>query len=99
MARSDSPHSLDGKKRRPFRRGGTTRAPRGGRHDAIAKAPAPNPRWFVPVMVGLMLVGLVWVVVYYLSTGLFPVRAWGNWNLLAGFAFIIAGFAMTTQWR
>lgn len=58
-----------------------------------------NPRWFVPVMVGLMLIGLIWVVTYYLTAGLYPVQAWGNWNLAAGFAFIIAGFLMTTRWR
>lgn len=73
--------------------------PKGGRDDAIAKAPAPNPTWFVPVMLGLMIFGLVWVVVYYLSAGQWPVGAWHNWNLLIGFTFIIAGFLMTTRWR
>ena len=75
------------------------KSPRGGRDDAIAKAPAPNPTWFVPVMLGLMIFGLIWVVVYYLSAGQFPISAWHNWNLLIGFAFIIAGFLMTTRWR
>ena len=28
---------------------------------------APNPVWFKPIMIGLMLVGLVWVLVFYLS--------------------------------
>ena len=31
------------------------------------KNTAPNPRWFVPVMLGLMVVGLLWVVTYYIS--------------------------------
>lgn len=75
------------------------KVPRGGRDDSIAKAPPPNPTWFVPVMLGLMIVGLIWVVVYYLSAGQLPVAAWHNWNLLIGFVFIIAGFLMTTRWR
>nr|WP_218880864.1 cell division protein CrgA [Kineosphaera limosa] len=75
------------------------RSQRGGLHDDIARAPAPNPTWFVPVMCGLMIIGLFWVVIYYLSAGQWPVRAMGNWNLLAGFAFIISGFMMTTRWR
>ncbi|WP_226347199.1 cell division protein CrgA [Agilicoccus flavus] len=64
-----------------------------------ARASGANPRWFVPVMVGLMLIGLVWVVTYYLTQARFPVEAWGNWNLGAGFGFIVAGFLMTTRWR
>lgn len=86
----------------PARRSGPSglrRKERDGRDDAIAKAPAPNPPWFVPLMLGLMIVGLVWVVVFYLSAGQFPVRALSNWNLLIGFAFIISGFLMTTRWR
>lgn len=65
----------------------------------VDKAALGNPRWFVPVMLGLMIIGLLWVVTYYLTAGRFPVQAWGNWNLAAGFAFMIAGFLMTTQWR
>lgn len=62
-------------------------------------APKGNPSWYVPVMLGLMIIGLLWVVVHYLTQGEFPVKAWGNWNLVAGFGFIIAGFLMTTNWR
>ena len=60
----------------------------------------PNPRWFVPVMIGLMLLGLVWVVTYYISGAHeYPVPSIGRWNLGAGFAFMMAGFLMTTRWR
>lgn len=58
-----------------------------------------NPSWFVPVMLGLMLIGLVWVVTFYITQEQYPVESWGRWNLGAGFAFILAGFAMTTRWR
>lgn len=58
-----------------------------------------NPSWFVPVMLGLMLVGLVWVVTFYITEQQYPVQAWGMWNLGAGFALILAGFAMTTRWK
>ena len=85
------------RKGRPTRK--QRRSERGGQHDSIAKAPPPNPTWFVPVMLGLMIIGLLWVVVFYLSNGQWPVSAWHNWNLLIGFAFIVAGFIMTTRWR
>lgn len=58
-----------------------------------------NPGWFVPVMLGLMVIGLLWVVTFYISGEQYPVEAWGFWNLGAGFAFILVGFAMTTRWR
>ncbi len=67
--------------------------------ESLARGAPPNPRWFVPVMLGLMIVGLIWVVTYYLTAAQYPVAAWGNWNLVAGFAFIIVGFLMTTRWR
>lgn len=59
----------------------------------------PNPRWFVPLMLGLMVIGLVWIVVFYVTETAYPVPGIGNWNLVAGFAFVLSGFVMTTRWR
>ena len=65
-----------------------------------ASAPAGNPPWFVPVMVGLMLIGLVWVVTFYISgVNQWPVPPLGRWNLGIGFGFMLTGFLMTTRWR
>ncbi len=64
-----------------------------------AAAKKPNPRWFVPVMVGLMVFGLAWVVVTYLSRSEFPIPGVGQWNLAIGLGFIMAGFVMTMRWR
>ncbi|KRE39567.1 septation inhibitor protein [Janibacter sp. Soil728] len=58
-----------------------------------------NPSWFVPLMLTLMLIGLVWVVTFYITQEKYPVESWGRWNLGGGFAFILAGFAMTTRWK
>lgn len=67
---------------------------------ASKAAQGPNPRWFVPVMVGLMVLGLLWVVTYYISgVHQFPVPQIGRWNLGVGFAFMLSGFMMTTRWR
>ena len=61
--------------------------------------PRPSPRWWVPTMLALMLAGLVWIVVFYLSGSEYPVPGIGAGNLVAGFALILLGFAMTTRWR
>ena len=59
----------------------------------------PYPVWFLPIMIGLMLVGLVWVLVFYLSNSQFPVPGIGAWNLVIGFGIAFVGFLMTTRWR
>ncbi|WP_329566006.1 cell division protein CrgA [Kitasatospora sp. NBC_01266] len=55
--------------------------------------------WVAPVMLALFLIGLVWIVTYYVTSGSYPVQAWGNWNILVGFGFIAAGFGVSTQWK
>ena len=65
-----------------------------------AKAePKPNPAWWAPVMVGLMVFGLVWVVVTYLFSADYPIPGIDNWNLAIGFVIMLAGFSMTMRWR
>ncbi len=60
---------------------------------------APNPVWFKPVMVGFMLLGLVWVLVFYISGTQFPIPGIKEWNLIIGFGIAFIGFLMTTRWR
>ena len=66
---------------------------------SAAQANKPNAVWFKPVMFGLMIIGLLWIITFYISEGLFPVAAWGSWNIVAGFGIAIIGFLMTTRWR
>jgi hypothetical protein len=64
------------------------------------KDQGPNPRWYVPLMLGLMVVGLIWVVTYYISgANQYPVPALERWNLAVGFGLMLSGFLMTTRWR
>jgi hypothetical protein len=59
----------------------------------------PNPVWYKPVMFGFMLLGLVWIIVFYISQATLPVAALGQWNILVGFGIAFIGFLMTTRWR
>jgi Cell division protein CrgA len=62
-------------------------------------AAKPNGRFFLPVMIGLLLIGLVWIVVYYLSQQAYPIPGIQALNLVIGFGIMLCGFAMTTRWR
>jgi len=61
---------------------------------------APNPVWFKPIMFGLMLIGLAWIIVFYVSGAQqLPIPGLGDWNILIGFGILFLGFLMTTRWR
>lgn len=66
---------------------------------AGTKAYKPNPVWYKPVMFGLMVIGLLWIITFYITQGAYPVPALASWNILVGFAIAIVGFLMTTRWR
>lgn len=68
---------------------------------AAARRNAPNPVWFKPVMFGFMLLGLIWIVLFYVtSAGLqLPVPAFGQANIFVGFGFVLIGFLMTPWWK
>ncbi|AKT50840.1 cell division protein CrgA [Arsenicicoccus sp. oral taxon 190] len=59
----------------------------------------PSPRWWAPVMVSLMVLGLIWVVTFYLTAGGYPIPNIHYWNLAIGFGLMLLGFGMTTRWR
>ncbi|MBM7795951.1 cell division protein CrgA [Pseudoglutamicibacter albus] len=54
------------------------------------------------IMFGLMIVGLLWIVTFYVAhmvgVGL-PIPNIGNWNILIGFGIAMAGFIMMFGWR
>ncbi|MEV6104483.1 cell division protein CrgA [Streptomyces sp. NPDC051940] len=59
-----------------------------------------GPRRLVaPLMLALFLIGLAWIVVFYVTSGDFPISALDNWNIVVGFGFIAAGFVVSTQWK
>lgn len=65
----------------------------------VAKKSTGNPPWLVPTMVGLMVLGLIWVVITYIFRTDYPIPGIANWNLVIGFVLIIAGFSLTTRWK
>jgi len=67
--------------------------------EARSGEPGPNAVWFKPVMFGFMLLGLIWIIVFYVSGSVLPVPQLGTWNIAVGFGIMFVGFLMTTRWR
>ncbi|MCG5433073.1 cell division protein CrgA [Mycobacterium sp. MYCO198283] len=67
----------------------------------------PSSTWFVALFLGLMLIGLFWLLVYQLAATN-PLDAPGflvwmanlqAWNYAIAFAFMITGLLLTMRWR
>jgi hypothetical protein len=51
-------------------------------------------------MVTLMLLGLLWIVVFYVAGDRIPfMSAIGPWNFAIGFGLMVAGLVMSMRWR
>jgi len=57
-----------------------------------------SPRWLPIVMVACWLIGLVWIVVWYMVPNS-AMDQLGAWNIVIGFGFIAIGFLLATKWR
>jgi hypothetical protein len=68
---------------------------------AVSRKPARvgGRRWIAPVMVGLWIFGLAWIVVFYLAPDMPFMSTLGNWNLVIGMVIIAAGFIFATKWE
>ena len=58
-----------------------------------------SPPWLVPAMLACLLVGLGWIATFYVSGQSLPINAIQQWNLVVGFALIVAGVMLATRWH
>jgi hypothetical protein len=66
----------------------------------------PSSMWFVVLFIGLMLLGLAWLIVFQLAatgTDAPSFLSWmadlAQWNYAIAFAFMITGLLLTMRWR
>jgi len=59
----------------------------------------PSSVWVPATGVGLIVVGIGWLVIFYLSQGVYPVASWGYWNLAIGFGAMVSALALLARWR
>jgi len=74
--------------------GRTKQAPRAGRYTPpIPKERRQSPRWFAPVLLGFLLLGLATIVLNYVNV--LP-GVTSNWYLISGIVLIVVGLFMAT---
>jgi drug/metabolite transporter (DMT)-like permease len=69
---------------------------------ARPSTPLGRGRGVVVGMLGCFLLGLIWIVVYYVTSqdaSIPLVRELGNYNLIVGVAFMAVGFVYATHWE
>jgi len=59
----------------------------------------PSPAWVPITAVALIVAGIGWLVVFYLSQGTYPVASWGYWNLAIGFGGMVSALVLLARWR
>lgn len=71
-----------------------------GNLSGSSKQLRPSPTWYPITMVVLLVIGLAYIVVYYMAGEHVPgMRDIGSWNFGIGFAFLIGGLIMAVRWR
>ena len=50
-------------------------------------------------MLALFVIGLAWIVLFYVTQGDLPVDALGNWNIVVRLRLHRGGFVVSTQWK
>lgn len=98
-SRSSSPREADVEREPTSAAAAAAAAASGKRRRPSARPEGANPVWFKPLMFGFLLLGLLWIIVYYLSAGRFPIQELQSWNILVGFGIAFIGFLMTTNWK
>ncbi len=63
------------------------------------QGPLESPPWLAPTMVTAFLIGLLWIVTFYVTQTRYPIPGIGAWNMIVGFSFIGVGFSLATKWR
>lgn len=69
--------------------------------NAVSRKPVRigSPRWIAPTMVTFFLVGLIWIVAYYVAPEAPFIATLSYWNVAIGFVLIGVGFIFSTRWK
>lgn len=60
---------------------------------------SPTPTWYIAIMLGFMIIGLLWIMIFYISDQALPIPDLSFWNIAIGIGLMMVGLIMTTRWR
>ena len=60
---------------------------------------SPTPTWYIAIMLGFMIIGLLWIMTFYISDQTLPIPDLSFWNIAVGIGLMMIGLIMTTRWR
>ena len=58
-----------------------------------------TPTWYLALMFGFMVIGLLWLITFYITETVYPVPGIGYWNIGIGVGLLTTGLVMTTRGR
>ncbi|THV41603.1 cell division protein CrgA [Glycomyces buryatensis] len=70
-----------------------------GKSSESGESYEPSPMWVPVTAVSLIVIGIGWLTLFYLSGMNYPVAAWGYWNLAVGFSCMVAALLVLSKWR
>lgn len=66
----------------------------------VRQASLESPPWLAPLFIGVGLLGVLWLVLYYIAAAYIPfMAALGGWNVVIGMVLMTACFLIATQWK
>jgi len=67
---------------------------------AVGRMAKPSPRWYPGVMAAFLIIGLAWIVVYYMAgENVWLMKNLGSWNFAVGFGFLVVGLGLAVRWK
>lgn len=64
----------------------------------LHKPESENPKWLLPTIVTLLVLGCLWIVAYYILGRDFPLHL-GYWNVMIGFGAMMVAMGLLTRWK
>lgn len=69
------------------------------RPGAEAARRKPSSPWLPASAVALIVFGIAWLVVFYVTQGEYPVQSWHDYNLAVGFGAMVGSLGILARWH
>ena len=60
---------------------------------------SPTPLWYRVIMFALVVLGILWIMTFYITESRYPVGPIGMWNIGIGVGMMMLGMIMMTRWK